>query len=300
MTTTAKPTPSWRDVLPIHPAAELFPLMTPDELRPLGEDIKRRGLRVPIALWKEEITSQPALLDGRSRLDAIEAAGMAIEVRFSGSKGDPRSRAYVGIRYGVDQFGMRDVPANTVQSMSRCDDPHAFVVSLNIQRRHLTAEQKREIIAKLIKATPEKSDRQIAEMAKVDHHKVGKVRKEEEDVGKIPHVETRTDSKGRQQPVKKTPAAVVEQRHQARALKQERANERVRARREREGWQADVSRFAFKLIRLDIGIARELHHVLAICGADATQLMDDLAAGIEIEGSDDGLDIPASLRRAAP
>jgi hypothetical protein len=25
--------PSWRDVLPVHPAAELFPLMTPDELR---------------------------------------------------------------------------------------------------------------------------------------------------------------------------------------------------------------------------------------------------------------------------
>ena len=32
MPTTAKPTPSWRDVLPIHPAADLFPLMSPDEL----------------------------------------------------------------------------------------------------------------------------------------------------------------------------------------------------------------------------------------------------------------------------
>ena len=33
-------TKRWRDVLQIHPAAELFPLMTPDELRALGEDIK--------------------------------------------------------------------------------------------------------------------------------------------------------------------------------------------------------------------------------------------------------------------
>ena len=32
MPTTAKPTPSWRDVRPIHPAADLFPLMSPDEL----------------------------------------------------------------------------------------------------------------------------------------------------------------------------------------------------------------------------------------------------------------------------
>jgi hypothetical protein len=51
---------SWRDVLPIHPAAELFPLMSPDELRELGEDIKATGLRLPIA-----ITGDGKLLDGR-------------------------------------------------------------------------------------------------------------------------------------------------------------------------------------------------------------------------------------------
>jgi hypothetical protein len=33
-----KPTPAWRDVLPIHPACELFPPMSPDELRALGEE----------------------------------------------------------------------------------------------------------------------------------------------------------------------------------------------------------------------------------------------------------------------
>ena len=36
-------------------------------------------------------------------------------------------------------------------------DPYAYVISANIRRRHLTAEQKRELIAKLIKATPEKA-----------------------------------------------------------------------------------------------------------------------------------------------
>ncbi len=39
---------SWRDVLRIHPAADLFPMMSPEELRGLGEDIKANGLRVPV------------------------------------------------------------------------------------------------------------------------------------------------------------------------------------------------------------------------------------------------------------
>jgi hypothetical protein len=34
---------SWRDVIRIHPATELFPLMTETELRELGEDIRKNG-----------------------------------------------------------------------------------------------------------------------------------------------------------------------------------------------------------------------------------------------------------------
>lgn len=37
---------SWRDH--IHPAADLFPMMSEPELRQLGEDIKKNGLRTPI------------------------------------------------------------------------------------------------------------------------------------------------------------------------------------------------------------------------------------------------------------
>ena len=63
---------SWRDVLPIHPAAEMFPLMSPDELRVLGEDIKANGLKNPVTLWAAEPDSEWFLLDGRNRLDAME------------------------------------------------------------------------------------------------------------------------------------------------------------------------------------------------------------------------------------
>ena len=81
--------------------------------------------------------------------------------------------------------------------------PAAYVISANIHRRHLTAQQKRELIAKLVKAQPEKSNRQIAKQAKVDHKTVASVRQEGEGRGEFPHVEARTDTRGRQQPAKK-------------------------------------------------------------------------------------------------
>jgi hypothetical protein len=62
----------------------------------------------------------------------------------------------------------------------------AYIISKNIHRRHLTAEQRRALIAKLIKAQPEKSDRQVAKTAKVDHKTVAGVRSEIEGHGEIP------------------------------------------------------------------------------------------------------------------
>jgi hypothetical protein len=42
---------SWRHVLPVHPAAELFPMMLELELKELGEDIKNNKLKSPIAIY---------------------------------------------------------------------------------------------------------------------------------------------------------------------------------------------------------------------------------------------------------
>jgi hypothetical protein len=84
-----------------------------------------------------------------------------------------------------------------------CDDPAAYIVSANIRRRHLTAEQRREIIAKLLKENPERSDRATAKIAGVHHETVASVRENAERRGEIRHVETRADTKGRQQPARK-------------------------------------------------------------------------------------------------
>jgi hypothetical protein len=67
---TAPQAQSWRDTLPIHPAALLLPRMSCDELRTLGKDIRKNGLRSSIALWQSDKGASALLLDGISRLDS--------------------------------------------------------------------------------------------------------------------------------------------------------------------------------------------------------------------------------------
>jgi ParB-like chromosome segregation protein Spo0J len=80
------------------------------------------------------------ILDGRNRYLASRAAGI-----------EPTFASYHG------------------------DDPKGFVVDKNIHRRHLTAAQKRDLITKLLKADPEKSDREIGRMIKAgqEHRRKG-------------------------------------------------------------------------------------------------------------------------------
>jgi hypothetical protein len=138
--------------------------MNAAELKELAADIKKNGLIADIVRDKDGL-----ILDGRNRLDACHLAG--VEPRFVQFNGN---------------------------------DPIAFVIAVNIRRRHLTTKQKTELVKKLLKFNPEKSDRQIAADAKADHKTVAKERRKAEARGEIPHVSRRADSKGRRQPATKT------------------------------------------------------------------------------------------------
>ena len=52
------------DKLELHPLADLFPMMTDEELDELGEDMLKLGQREPIWLYEGKI------LDGRNRYRA--------------------------------------------------------------------------------------------------------------------------------------------------------------------------------------------------------------------------------------
>jgi hypothetical protein len=75
--------------------------------------------------------------------------------------------------------------------------------SANFHRRHLNRKQRQEFAIDLIASRPERSDRQIAKDLGVDHHQIARARAKGEDVGRVSHVATRTDIKGRQQPASK-------------------------------------------------------------------------------------------------
>jgi ParB-like chromosome segregation protein Spo0J len=61
----------WRHRYKVHPAADLFPMMSDEELTKLAEDIKANGLQSPITFTMNDV-----LLDGRNRLEAMERAGV--------------------------------------------------------------------------------------------------------------------------------------------------------------------------------------------------------------------------------
>lgn len=91
---------------PIHPAAELFPLLEGDEFTALVQDVKANGLLVPVTLYNDPELGE-VLLDGRNRWRACEAAGVTVTARM-----------YEG------------------------DDPIGFSISQNAKRRHLTTGQR--------------------------------------------------------------------------------------------------------------------------------------------------------------
>jgi hypothetical protein len=126
-------------------------------LRELGEDIKKNDLRAAIAVWKEQKHLPVQLFDGRSRLDAMPSA--------SRSRSSP-----VALTPTPDQTlvpAQRHVDAELHGHHG--DDPHTYVISTNIRRRHLNHKQREEAFAKIIARAPEKSDRQIAREIGVDH-----------------------------------------------------------------------------------------------------------------------------------
>ena len=110
-----------------HPLSAIFPPISDEDFGKLAADINLNGLHQAIVRYQGKI------LDGNNRYRACELLKIAP-------------------KFAPDFTG---------------DDAHArnYVISANIHRRHLSPDQRREIIATLLKADPTKSDRQIVEWA---------------------------------------------------------------------------------------------------------------------------------------
>jgi ParB-like nuclease domain len=283
---TQPPRFDWRKHLKVHPAAELFPLMAEAELKELAEDIKTNGLRSPIVMWPNS-DKKLLLIDGRNRLDALALLGLL----------------------GVDESGCLTLKARSndhwqFQCAHQVGDPYALALSFNVHRRHLTAEDKRDLIAKLLKVQPEKSNRAIADTIKIaDHKTVGSVRAEKEATGEIPQLEKITGKDGKSRPttVKKRKAATAAKPAQpdddeADTAALVSAEERKRAYAADDG--ADVVAHVLRLVEQMTAKQRQQLFLLL----DATYSKDRLvttAPEKPAPTSDNDLEIPGFLQRTA-
>jgi hypothetical protein len=127
--------------LEFHPLANRFPLIVGDEFERLVDDIRDNGQREPIVLFEGG-----KILDGRNRYRACIEAGVT-----------PKTRVFDPAKEG---------------------SPEAFVISVNLKRRHLSGKQRRDFILELLKANPSASDRAIARDVGVDGKTVASVREE--------------------------------------------------------------------------------------------------------------------------
>ena len=121
-----------------HPFAEPFPLLDSEDLDALVKDIKNKGLEHPILLFQGEI------LDGRNRYRACKLAGVM-----------PKFETFEGTK----------------------EEAFTKVISLNIQRRHLSKTQRavvavmllphqRDLAQKRRKAGPRKDRQKFADVGK--------------------------------------------------------------------------------------------------------------------------------------
>ncbi|GEC15175.1 MT-A70 family methyltransferase [Nitrobacter winogradskyi] len=129
---------------------QVMPPLSADEYAALRDDIAARGVLVPV-----EYDETGEILDGHHRVQICGELGISQWPRL--------------IRHGLTETEKRQ---------------HAR--RLNLDRRHLDREQRRQLIAEDLRERPEASDRAIAASLGVDHKTVGSVRDGLESTGEIP------------------------------------------------------------------------------------------------------------------
>jgi len=133
------------DDLKFHDLSQIFPLIEGDEFDGFVEAFKKYGLLQQIVLYEGKI------LEGRNR----HRAGKKLGYKFS-------AKAFT------------ELPAGK--------NPYEFVLVANVQRRHLTTEQKRALGLRLIRERPNDSDRKIALLLGMSNKTISTYRKELEEM----------------------------------------------------------------------------------------------------------------------
>lgn len=149
-----------------------FPPLADEEYQDLKDDIARHGVRIPIVVDEDGV-----VLDGFHRQKAARELGVEC----------PR----------IVREGLSDA------------EKRALSMALNLHRRHLSREARRRLLEAELRSDPERSDRELARTAGVDHKTVAAARQELEEGGEIPHVPERRGKDMKLYPIKKKDVTVT-------------------------------------------------------------------------------------------
>ena len=133
----------------IHDAANLFPMLAPDELQALAEDIAKHGQRDPIDLYEGKI------LDGRNRWKACGYAGV-----------EPATRTLTAEDIG--------------------GSPTDYVLSKNLHRRHLNPAQRAALAVEIRGLFAAESHERESAGKSADGAAGGRGRKKNPGTGSVP------------------------------------------------------------------------------------------------------------------
>lgn len=152
---------------------QFLPRLSDDEYTALEKSIREHGVQVPIV-----VDESRAVIDGHHRKEIAERIGIECPRRFAMDLTDEQKRT--------------------------------LALSLNLDRRHLSREQKRELVEKSLQADPHLSDRQHAERTGVSPTTVGGRRAAMEASGGLSSLDSRTSADGRERPASQPPRAAME------------------------------------------------------------------------------------------
>jgi len=167
---------SFRNPKALQAAPELIEIqaympMDPADLERLKADIKENGVRDSLKIYRDRRTGQDLIMGGYNRQQ-------------------------IALELGIDTL-----PVDEYEGTPQ--ERRELVINDNLNRRHLTAKQKRNLIRYFLKKDPGQSDRIIGKKTGTHHSTVSKERAGAVRRGEISHVDKRTDTRGRQQPAAK-------------------------------------------------------------------------------------------------
>jgi len=146
-----------------HPLFQFLPGLSDEEYRSLEDSIREHGIQVPIL-----VDESKSVIDGHHRKEIADRLGIECPRRFALDLTDEQKRT--------------------------------LALSLNLDRRHLSREQRRELVAASLTADPQLSNREHARRTGANHETVAAIREPLVATGGIRQLDRTTGADGRERP----------------------------------------------------------------------------------------------------